>query len=79
MAPINIVYPGLSMLIYLPENPTAAVEIATPSARNDGGGRWLVLLFCLGGHRARTAGAVPPALPWEKPPIPENRASVKEK
>ena len=28
MAPINIVYPGFSMLIYIPAHPTAAVEIA---------------------------------------------------
>ena len=29
MEPINIVYPRLSMLIYIPAHPTAAVEIAT--------------------------------------------------
>ena len=48
------------MLICLSAHPTAAVEIATPSARNDGVYRWLVLLYLRCGHRTWSAGAVPP-------------------
>ena len=43
------------MLTYISSHPTAAVEIAAPSARNDVVIWWLVLLLCLGGHR-KSAG-----------------------
>ena len=43
IAPINIVYPELSILTYLSVYPTAAMEIATAlRPRNDGGDRWLI-------------------------------------
>ena len=35
IAPINIVHLKFSMLTYISAHPTSAVEIATPSARND--------------------------------------------
>ena len=65
------------MLIYLPENPTAAVEIATPSARNDGwwsaagpispGVRWLSQIILRNGTEAV------PYIFVKNPPIQENR------
>ena len=39
------------MLTYISSHPTAAVEIATPSARNDVVIWWLVLLICPGNER----------------------------
>ena len=62
VAPINIVHPGFSMLISLSAHPTPAVEIATPSARNDmviGGGSFYFAWAIIG---TWSAGAMPPAL-----------------
>ena len=61
IVPINIEYPGFSMLTHLTAYRTAVAEIATGAMppRNDGGYFGMVLLVLLGGHR-----------PW--PPILAN-------